>query len=79
MCGCQWHPVVIIAGITSEHLVLFLENRFLSCAGKNSRLSHSKVKAGLFRERHIPQTERSLSQKGDGPGGVGVLGFYGPG
>ena len=32
-------------------------------AGMNSRMSHSKVKAGLFREIHTPQPECELSQK----------------
>ena len=32
-------------------------------AGKNSRVSHSKVKAGLFREVHTRKTEGRPSQK----------------
>ena len=31
--------------------------------GKNSRASHSKVKEGLFREKHTPQTEYGPSRK----------------
>ena len=30
---------------------------------KNSRMSHSKVKAGLFREIHIPEAEFGPSEK----------------
>ena len=36
-------------------------------AGKNSTVSHSKVKACLFRKLHIPKAEHSLSQKVRGP------------
>ena len=35
--------------------------------GKNSRANHSKVKEGLFRKIHTPQTERGSSQKARGP------------
>ena len=35
--------------------------------GKNSRVNHSKVKAGLFRDIHTPQTECGPSQKARGP------------
>ena len=31
------------------------------CPGKNARVSQSKVKASLFRETHIPQTELTLT------------------
>ena len=36
--------------------------------GKNSRVSHSKVKEGLFREINTPQTECGPSQKARGHG-----------
>ena len=42
-------------GLPSEHPWLR--------AGKNSRVSPSEVKAGLFREIHTPQTECGPSQK----------------
>ena len=49
------------------------------CAGKNSRASPSKVKAGLFREMHIPQRECEPSQKVRGAPVYGVVSFYGLG
>ena len=36
-------------------------------AGKNSTVSHNKVKACLFRQLHFPKAEYSLSQKVRGP------------
>ena len=46
-------------------------------AGKNSRASHSKVKEGLFREIHTPQTECGPSQKARRARVcMGVVSFY---
>ena len=45
-------------------------------AGKNSRLNHSKVKEGLFREKHTPQTECGPSQKARETPGNRVVSFY---
>ena len=49
------------------------------CAGKNSRASHSKVKAASLREIHIPQADGSLSQKVRVASKYGVVSFYGLG
>ena len=45
-------------------------------AGKNSRVSYSKVKEGLFRELHTPQTECGPSQKVREAPGYGAVSFH---
>ena len=44
--------------------------------GKNLRVSHSKVKAGVIREIHIPQTQCCPSQKVRVAPKYGVFGLY---
>ena len=46
------------------------------CAGKNSRVSHSKEKEGLFREIHTLKTEYGTSQKAREAPGYGAVSFY---
>ena len=63
-----------VPGLTRVH-VTAAEYGFLAFAVKNSRASHSKVKAGLIREICTPQTECGPSQKGRAAQSVGVVSF----
>ena len=53
----------ITSQVTSESLGQPPSVGSCLCAGKNSRASHDKVKKGLFREKHTPQTECRPLQK----------------
>ena len=52
------HERMVTSQVTSRPLGQLLRVSSWLCTGKNSRVSHSKVKEDLFREKHTPQAER---------------------
>ena len=61
------HERMVTSQVTSRPLGQLLRVSSWLCTGKNSRVSHSKVKDTLFREKHTPQAERGPPLNAGGP------------
>ena len=74
-CGVG-HEKMVTSQVKSKSLGQRMSVGSWLCAGKNSRTSHSKLKEGLFREIHSPQTVRAILES-ERHQGMGLSVFIG--